>query len=274
MTISWNFIGIGLLVVAVGYRFRRQIQEYKDVVSALATVVMVSLTWMLTQVSYQQSLILQKQLNIARSPLISAGNKEGNFGNLISSHDPKGKGGIVLYFHNSGQGPALDFNVQLFNRNGPTLENHMARLADDAGIPVTQGRGIVIPPDSDHREIYDDWIPNQEIKAARTGDKPILISGFFEYCDELGNYSCERFFGKYEGDPIDAFVLLDVFRCTYAYPQIKPFLPRRLHFITPCEQPSERKKEEDLERENFVRSSPNPIAAWTPRPESKPSSTK
>jgi hypothetical protein len=206
MSATWWIAVLGLLALgSVIPSIRRRMvwcvrlaDEHDGFMTFLATVAIAVLTYFLVVISNSQGLTLQKQFDASRTPVVSAGNKDGKLGELTAPSKPDNKEGVVLFFHNGGQGPALYFNVQLFNWTGPTENQHMARLADESGIPIVQmGHGISIPPDSDRRVIFDGWIPEADAEAVRNGHGKGLVGGLFEYCDLMGNYTCQQFFGRY-----------------------------------------------------------------------------
>jgi hypothetical protein len=97
-----------------------------------------------------------------------------------------------------------------------------------------------------------------------------MVNGFFEYCDEFGEYVCSNFTAMYKGEPINAFNLNTVTDCYYTYPNPGNGLRVTMKYLLPCEQPDERKKNQRLQREQMIKLMPSPIPAWEP-PSATPS---
>lgn len=244
------------------------LDKHNGAVTAVATFFIAGLTIFLVLTSFEQRRTMQQQLEISQTPYVSPGTKDGVMGGFLlpTSVRPANKTGVLLYFHNGGQGPALNFNVQLFNFEGSTPETHMARLGNDVGQVVQVGGGIAIPAGSDRRAVFDDWISMDDVGAAEQGKKQVSLSGIFEYCDQFGGYTCESFFGRYEPSPIGGFSLVITGSCRYTYPDINPMLPQKLKYLLPCEQPDERQKKGADERQRMIQYMPTPVPAFTPTP--------
>jgi len=194
----------------------------------------------------------------SQRPYVGIGRKDGTMGNLVELEEGK-KVTVVLYFHNGGRLPALNFNVQLFAAKGPTLEQHMTRLAYRGRPAVQMAGGNIIPGDSDRKAIFENWIDNTDFELAKKGKKTIPINGMFEYCDEFGDYFCRRFDGQYVPDPIGELNVVMTSDCQYVYPRITPWLPFNLEYLPPCEEPKERDREQARQRRTMTWFAPTPI---------------
>jgi hypothetical protein len=201
----------------------------------------------------------------SQRPYVGIGRKDGTMGEFVESTGQK-KASVVLFFHNGGSLPAQNFNVQLFNAEGSTIERHMARLKADNGTIMQIAGGNTISGDSDRKALFEDWIPQSDIELAKCGKKLIQIAGFFEYCDEFGAYTCETFFGRYEPHQIPEFNLVMTGTCIYSYPEVNRALPHEFRYLLPCEQPEERTEEQARERELMIAYMPSAVPAWTPPP--------
>ncbi len=247
----------------------RWIKENTELVTAAATVVMAAFTVSLWVTSHSQWQIMREQMTDIETPYVIAGTKDGEMGKFVD----KGIGdkeGVLLYFHNGGQGPALNFNVQLNNFEGPTTESHMARLADDSGQVVMQvAGGISVPAGSDRQAFFGEWVPRDSVLKAKKGNAQFTLSGLFEYCDQFGAYTCDYFLTRYDAS-LDALSLVITGECQYRYPSMDPFLPRKLHYVLPCEQPAEREHKKEIQQDRMIRYMPGPVAAWTPAPSATP----
>ena len=210
----------------------------------------------------------------SQRPYVGIGRKDGTMGRFIEPIDPAKKASVLLYFHNGGQLPALNFNVQLFKPEGSTLEQHMARLEGENGARMQVAGGITIPGDSDRKAMFEDWISEPDVELAKSGKKLIPINGFFEYCDEFGGYVCTQFTGRYEPRQVPEFNLVMTGGCIYSYPKVDRWLPQKFRYLLPCEQPDELAKEQDLARRRMVQYLPSAIPAWTPPPSPMSTTTR
>jgi hypothetical protein len=265
-----------VLIVAAVIRFWspiRQLLEWADrhdgMMTALATIIIAIFTALLVYTSHRQWQIMHDQLTLSEAPNVNPGKQDGTMGELVTPNGNQ-KTGVLLYFHNGGQGPALNFNVQLFNLTGSTTEQHMARFADDAGrVALQMAGGIAIPPNSDRKAVFNDWISDSAIAAAGSGKSQLNVTGLYEYCDELGRYTCKEFMGRYEPG-LKLFSVVITNSCRYAYPPMNAWLPQRLHYMMPCEQPDERQREDAEEHDFMIKYMPSPIPAWTLTPAATP----
>lgn len=205
----------------------------------------------------------------SQRPYVGIGRKDGTMGHLVEVEE-KRKATIILYFHNGGRLPALNFNVQLFNAEGSTVEQHMARLAYKGRPEVQVAGGNIIPGDSDRKAIFEDWIANTDVELAKKRKRVIAINGMFEYCDEFGDYVCQRFDGQYVTDPIGELNVVMMSECQYAYPRLASWLPLELEYLPPCEEPKERNREQERQRRAMIWFAPTPVPALTPESSATP----
>src|SRR5690349_4097814 len=112
----------------------------------------------------------------------------------------------------------------------------MGRLADDSGQIVLQiASGTSIPAGSDRQAFFGKWVPRDSVLNAKKGETQFTLSGLFEYCDQFGAYTCQKFLTRYDAS-LDALSLVITGECQYRYPPMTPLLPVKLHYILPCEQ--------------------------------------
>jgi hypothetical protein len=67
----------------------------------------------------------------SQRPYVSVGKADGTIGEFDTVNGDEA--GLLLYFHNGGNLPALRFNLQGFNHSGVDTERHMARLREVGG---------------------------------------------------------------------------------------------------------------------------------------------
>lgn len=266
-------VGIGIVLVqylrCLFGPIYRWTKNNTELVTAVATAVMAVFTYSLWATSSQQWEIMREQLVASETPYVMPGTKNGEMGKFVQK-SVGDKEGVLLYFHNGGQGPALNFNVQLNNFEGITNESHMARLVNDAGQVVMQvAGGISVPAGSDRPAFFDNWIPRSAISNAKNGKGQFSLSGMFEYCDQFGGYACNSFLIRYDSS-LDALSLVITGECQYRYPPVDRFLLQRLHYALPCEQPGERQRKKKMQQDLMVRYVRGPVAAWTPVPTATP----
>lgn len=201
----------------------------------------------------------------SQRPYVSIGTKDGTLGNFSEIANAQGKLTVFLHFHNGGNLPASRFNVQLFAATGPTPESelHMARLKGTKGnSTVMYINGLKeIPRDSDDTESFPNWISQTEVLAARGSKKIIPLIGFFEYCDEFGNYVCRKFLINFDG-PTNDFNLLTSSECRYDYPPVMSSFPTEFEYVPPCPSPDEQKEEQAQVKKYIENNRPSPIPAW------------
>jgi hypothetical protein len=198
----------------------------------------------------------------SQRPYVSIGRQDGSVGGFSELANANGNVAVVLYFHNGGNLPASRFNARLFTPTGPTPETqlHMARLKNDQTTMYIDGLKE-ISRDSDDTETFLNWIPQTDVIAAREGKKTIPVNGFFEYCDEFGNYACREFSIWFDGTT-DEFTLLQTTECRYQYPVVIPSLPTEMEYVPPCPSPAEQKEEQAEVKQYMENSRPSPIPAW------------
>jgi hypothetical protein len=146
---------------------------------------------------------------------------------------------------------------------GTTTEQHMLRMTDSSERMMMYMAGMtIIGGDSEIDQIAENWGDRTTINKALTTKAPLMVSGFFEYCDEFGEYVCHRFMATYTGKPIDAFNLNTVTDCFYSYPNPGNGMTVTMKYLLPCEQPDEREKNQRLQREQMIQLMPSPIPPW------------
>lgn len=198
----------------------------------------------------------------SQRPYVSIGKRDGTIGNFSELANANGNVAVVLYFHNGGNLPASRFNPRLFAPTGPTPETqlHMARLTNSQTTLYINGLKE-IARDSDDTESFPDWISAADVVAAKAGKKIIPVNGFFEYCDEFGNYTCREFSISFDGST-DEFNLLQSNECRYEYPVVIPTLPAALEYVPPCPSSDEQKEEQAAVKQYIEDDRPSPIPAW------------
>ena len=218
---------------------------HNGTVTAVATIVIAAFTIVLACVSNRQweamvesNASIEQNFIASERPYVSMGRRDGTVGNFIVPTDPGAKAGIMLYFHNSGHLPALRFNVSI-------KPLHMVRVQNIAsgGITLIAGKKD-IGGDSDAAAMFEQKVDRQVAISAEKGTSRYRLEGFFEYCDDFGEYTCRDFEITYVTAPVDAFNLLAMNQCSYIYPPPGP----GNRVLRPCETPEERdarQKQED-----------------------------
>ena len=158
--------------------------------------------------------------------------------------------GVRIFFSNSGPIAGLRFNVSV-----PPA--HMATLRNERTNNHLLVAGVTnIAGNSDYKVTFTDKLTQQEADAIISGTEK--LTGMFEYCDALGNYTCNQFDLRYR-DAV--FVLDSVLPCNYAYPRLIITSDQTgqlnkgdiLEYMKPCPTVAEQRRSEQEEREAIER---------------------
>ncbi len=202
-----------------------------ELATLVAVIIYAGLTYCLLKTSRTTNVLVQQNFQRGHLPYVIPGKQHGSFGSIIKPNPQIGKekAGFLLFFHNGGQGPALNFNVQLFDYDDTGTQQHMVRLISKDGKAEERiPGGIGLPAGSDRQIPFENRIPQSDLTAADNGRQQIILEGFFEYCDEFGGYSCANFLATYS-PTIEALNLVVTGKCGYVYPEIPARSPLRVH---------------------------------------------
>jgi hypothetical protein len=155
--------------------------------------------------------IAKDTLQISQGAYVSIGRKDGVIAEFKKSSDPRFNDGLVMYFQNSGHLPAK-FNWGIEPSTVP-LKPHpfvpMTRTRNKKTGAITEffSSAAVIGGESVQQLTLGD-LPPAYVDFMSKSNQPLTINGAYEYCDELGRYSCKRFSLYYQRIPYDTFRLL------------------------------------------------------------------
>jgi len=193
--------------------------------------------------------LTRKAFQISQSAHVTIGRKDGTIAAFKKSSDPKEMAGLELYFQNSGHVPAK-FNWGLLtwttipDTNPPLKVEHqftpMTRTKNrkDGSIGESSGAGGVIGGDS--VQSFDvGSLPQSLVDQLSQRNQLFIVWGRYEYCDELGTYSCREFNIFYQRTPYDSFRLMHENECVPPMP--KPDKPDpNLEYLFPCKTITEK----------------------------------
>ena len=203
----------------------------------------------------------QNALAIAEQAYITVGRPDGTVAEIIRPNGPESKSSIVAYFQNSGHQPAR-FNWGTW---GPMWGLAFIPKSATGSIEVKSGRlftpmwagvnrktggvgssGTITIGGSSIYAVPIVELPKQDLdKMLRESDPALELSGMFDYCDSLGNYSCRTFTIQYVREPLDRFVLSYEEECPAFETKLRHPDPD-IDYFPACELASrERKMEED-----------------------------
>ena len=241
-------------------------------------------TWWQACMTQQALKETQNEFASSQRPYVSLGRKDGTLAEFVEPKDPHSgeQVGIKLYLQNGGQSPALTPNVSITMSiliNGTKTQvvgpkssfQHLLRYRDANGsmyLPAAPGS---IPPQSEYVRLMPGIMSEEQLESILQGRGLMLLSGFLEYCDEFGQYSCRMFDLYFQGPPINSFSEGDETDCAEMFGILYP--PRRPDqtYLLPCEQPAERAAREQRERKEIAkRAISAPIATPTPLPPPPP----
>jgi hypothetical protein len=205
------------------------------------------------------AMVAEKQAQIALDTLhsqrayISFGSPDGKFAKYLEPKRGQKKGAIILHFQNSGVVAASHVQVQAYANNAPRVTFNSTRLLRYVmeypkgfeGV-MSAGGGDIAAHTPFDQPLDQKWVPTPNRWKQIRGDKwpgRFSVEGIFEYCDNWGQYHCERFSADYRPPPIDNFVAVPAMPCIVAPPSIEELPPvNRQHFVRflpRCEQPGE-----------------------------------
>jgi hypothetical protein len=191
----------------------------------------------------------------SQRPYVSLGNKENVVAQYYESHMDGKDGTLLLYFHNTGSMPALNFLVNV-GKGVPSSPvwclgggHHIARI-DRLYKPRGERLfpGNTIGAESVYEiPILEVCVPKlDEWKKIQAGASDYIMKGNLEYCDWWGQYQCEMFTIKYDV-PAGRF-FGETKSCPDDYPSSSVENERELarddgpRSFPRCEQPEERKQ--------------------------------
>lgn len=166
--------------------------------------------------------IASDTLQISQGAYVSMGRKDGVIAEFRKSKDPKLRDGMVIYFQNSGHLPAK-FNWGLsnwFTRSPlivlpgakPFAPMMKTRDKKTGAVEETGSTDGNIGGDS-IREVAVGSLPPSFVDSLFNENKLFEVNGTYEYCDELGTYSCKLFALAYQHSPYGSFRVLSEYDC-------------------------------------------------------------
>lgn len=155
--------------------------------------------------------IARDTLQISQGAYVSIGRKDGVIAEFKKSTSPKFSDGLVMYFQNSGHLPAtFNWGIEpstLPLRPHPFAPMMRTRNKKTGAISESFSGAAVIGGESVQQFTVGD-LPPGFIDSMSQSNQPLTVNGTYEYCDELGRYSCKMFSLYYQRIPYDNFRLL------------------------------------------------------------------
>lgn len=166
--------------------------------------------------------LAQKTFEVSQQASVTIGRKDGVVAEFRSSGNPKSQDGLVIYFQNSGHMPAK-FNwglEQWFTENpvtqipGTTHLIPMMRTRNKKTGAVTETGSTDGSIGGDAvREVAVGYLPPTFVDYLSKTNKVFRVNGVYEYCDELGKYSCKMFSLAYQRLPFGTFRITNNQEC-------------------------------------------------------------
>jgi hypothetical protein len=161
-------------------------------------------------------------LPVSQRSYVTLGRKDGIVAEFKRTDDPQFNTGILIYFQNSGHLPAkFNWGWQLWATIPPTnpevkpphLFTPMTRTRNrKTGGTGEIGGGSVIGGESVFVSDAGE-LPQSLSNQLAHNTQLFMMKGLYEYCDELGTYSCKEFMLYYQRIPYDTFRLADERDC-------------------------------------------------------------
>jgi hypothetical protein len=197
----------------------------------------------------QQLDILRNQISISQQAYITIGRKDGVVAELVQTPNVDDPVGILMYFQNGGHLPA-QFDWGIFPiPAGPkgadvkpfhavTLSSHITRTRNRKTGSVTQNGGLnEIGGDALYPAFIGTFPRSQIGRLDNTA-----IEGMFEYCDEMGRYSCQYFSLLYRPAPYSRFWVGLQSDCPVF--QYAPPANPNVEYLPACKTIAEREKDQ------------------------------
>jgi hypothetical protein len=237
----------------------RFVDEHHGSVAAVATIVIGVLTYYYVGYSKKQWETMRETLAVTQRSYVTIGRKDGVVAEFVLPKDPKDNAGIVMYFQNSGHIPAI-FNW------GPRASALIPPLPVGLGLatnpiilggrnfaPMTRTRGPnkeqstgnaghIIGGDSFYVADVAE-LPAESINTLARSNQLLMINTTFEYCDELGTYSCRMVDLAYQGVPFNTWRVLGDSECPLFMHTVQNRRPN-VEYLPPCETRAERQQEQ------------------------------
>jgi hypothetical protein len=216
--------------------------------TAAATVAIAAATIIYTGYAGKQWDVMRRQLGMLRASegaFVTIGRKDGVAGEFIFPKDRKDNVGIVIYFQNAGHRPAkfnwgttIDVSVKSVHHFAP-----MTRTRNRKDGSTGESGGQTIGGDS--LFVADVGEVTQEHAAQLAhNNKLFLISGAYEYCDDIGTYSCRMFQMFYQGAPYNRFSLAVDYECPIFIHQVAKPDPN-IEYLSPCKTLGEEQEDQN-----------------------------
>jgi hypothetical protein len=228
------------------------LDKYNGAVTALATVAIVMLTFVYVTYSKKQWETMQDTLKVSQGAYVAIGRKDGVVAEFYIPREPRYKSGIMIYFHNSGHLSAkfnwgvLDIiNVPPTQGFPPVTSSHkfypMTRTRNRKTGSTQESGATVITGDSVFGTDIAE-LPTAQAVQLLSGNQIFMVKGAYEYCDDLGSYSCRLFDMLYQGPPFDRFTLGMDYECPF-FMRTPELAATNIEQLPPCQSAAERETE-------------------------------
>jgi len=207
--------------------------------------------------TYEALTDTREQFQAAQRAYITVGRKDGVVAEfIVPQNRPEANAGLVLYFQNSGHLPAK-FNWGV-TYNAPTnigsafplqflhsehVWKPMVRTINRKNRTRSGNAESTIGADSTISEDFGELTQKQVVELA-TSNKFFPINAAFEYCDEIGTYSCREVIIYYQGLPYNSFHLITENNCSPGLRTVQNVNPGD-EYLPPCETAEERRQKHD-----------------------------
>jgi hypothetical protein len=248
--------GVFTLIVAICILSARCFNKNSGSMTALATIVIGAATVLYVYYTERLWETTQNTLEIGQRAYVTLGRKDGVVAEFVSPKDPKDNAGILIYFQNNGHIPAkFNWGVTSKILVIPPTEDLPPIDSPHHFAPMTRTRnrgsegesgGITIAGDSLYATDVAE-LPQASVARLATVNRLFQLSGAFEYCDELGTYSCREFAIYYQGVPYNAFRMVHDYACWLPRRAVKP--DPTLEYLFPCKTSEELRREQETATE-------------------------
>jgi hypothetical protein len=231
-----------------------QFNVFFTFVIAVATVIYAIISnSTLTEIKTQGK-IAQDSLQISQRAYVTIGRKDGVVADFVVPKDPKQNAEIVIYFQNSGHLPAKFAWGTMIGflgegskkKSGITYAHPYQGLSfrkrdKKTGSEGQEGESSMIAGDSVFVSTLG-TISQEDLISLPSNDPSLLVLGFYDYCDELGNQSKRTFALRYRANAPSSTLSFDLAYESDSLATIPPPATATIEYLPPCKSVNEQTK--------------------------------